>query len=65
MKRHKPKPRHRYAYEFDCRNCTMTEERRCHTMYCAPIADGENPIHASDNGVLTCEKYNPKEQVKP
>ena len=50
-----------YKYLFDCRSCAMTEERRCNTVYCVPIADGNDPLTVDgENRTVSCTKYKPK-----
>ena len=52
-----------WRYDFSCRDCSRIEYRNDEMMvgfYCIPLATGERPIHADNDRVVRCDKYEPK-----
>lgn len=52
-----------WQYNFSCRDCSrlvyLNDEMRV-GFYCIPLATGDRPIHADDDRVVRCDKYEPK-----
>lgn len=52
-----------WRYDFRCRECSQLvyhdDELRV-GFYCEPMANGEDPIHADNDYVVRCDRYEPK-----
>ena len=52
-----------WQYDFSCRDCSQivfyNDEMRV-GFYCIPLATGERPIHADNDRVVRCDRYEPK-----
>lgn len=52
-----------WQYDFSCRDCSKivfcNDEMRV-GFYCIPLATGERPIHADNDRVVRCDRYEPK-----
>lgn len=54
----------RWRYDFDCRNCLQLQYVKDEIrdgMYCIPTKDGADPLHADDDRVVRCDRYEPRQ----
>ena len=52
----------KWRYDFACRNCgnmQYVKDEIRDGMYCLPLMNGEDPIHADDDRIVRCSCYKP------
>lgn len=50
----------RWRYDFDCHHCTRVKYIKDGVrdgLYCIPMVEGRDPIHADDDRVVRCDEY--------
>ena len=53
----------RWRYDFSCRDCENIKYIKDDIrdgFYCIPVMNNEKPIHADNDRVVRCDRYEPK-----